>query len=489
MCRHDEASDSAHGISGFIDELVVALVNAGIYWPDHPRVGAAIQEMMRVQAELLAQSKKSSLVLGIVDHYLIYEQRPLLGASLAAPRLIKPLSERGSGGIEFDEDLSETDLRILVQVLSKKKDPDEDYQVTNRRLTAKGCEKIGLLPPFQVGLSDSRMRRGVGGQGVAVSVEDLEGHVVPDDKMAKKMTRLPVHLYQEVVDCLQTATIRVCQGGRIDLEEVATAVDGMVKNLNTNAKSILQISRYERYDAFTFNHSIRVCTLALNFARTLTKNRDTLNSVGIAALLHDVGKSRVPFEVLHHQGRLSDEQRREMEQHPVYGAEILLDHERVDNLAVAAALGHHQTLLAGGYPSVRHEVVLSKVTNIVKICDVYEALTAERPYKRAMSPTRAFGIMFNMEDHFDPGILRRFVHVNGIYPTGSLVELSNGMRARVHSQSEEVAGPVVEMEVGGEGSALHDEDKLLLDLSRQDPRKPVTIQELVAEDLLETASA
>lgn len=482
MCRHDEAREKALGIDGFIDELVVALVNTGIYWPDHPRVEAAIQELKRIHGEILALSKKSSLIIGVVDHYLIHEQRPLLGASLAAPRLIKPLSARGSGGIEFDADLSEEDLKILVKVLSAKTERSEDFRATNRQLESFGCKKIGLLPPFRAGGSESRMKRS--------SADDQpEDDVVLSEGLTRRLTRLPVQLYQGVVDCLQTATIRVCQGGRMDLQEVETVVEGMIKSVQTDTKSIMQVSRYERYDAFTFNHSIRVCTLALNFARTLTENSKTLNRVGLAALLHDVGKSRVPFEVLHHQGRLSDEQREEMEQHPVYGAEILLDHEGVDGSAVAAALDHHQTLPAGGYPKVCHDVVLSKITKIVKICDVYEALTAERPYKRAMSPCRAFGIMFSMKGHFESGILRRFVNVNGIYPTGSLVQLSNGMQTRVHGQSGDIRAPIVEMGFNEDSSATEEEDKLLLDLSRQDSQKPVTIQELVAEDLLETASA
>lgn len=120
---------------------------------------------------------------------------------------------------------------------------------------------------------------------------------------------------------------------------------------------------------------------------------------------------------------------------------------------------------------------------------VYEALTAERPYKRAMSPCRAFGIMFSMKGRFDSGILRRFAYVNGIYPAGSLVQLSNGMQTRVHAQSGDIRAPIVEVGFNEDGAAADKEDKLLLDLSRQDQQNPVTIQELVAEDLLETASA
>lgn len=476
MCRFEERRERALGINGFVDELVVALVNAGIYWAEHPRVEAAIHELQRLHGEVLSQSGQSTLVLGVSDGCLVYERRALVGASLAAPRIIKPLTARGSGGIEFDRDVSERDFTALVAVLAKKVGADEDYKETNRELESMGCERIGLLPPFQVGLKDTRRRRNP-------YAEPGDGSI-----SGRRSIRIPVQLYQGVVDHLQTATVSVCQGGRIDLQQIQSTVEGMVRSVSESASSMMRVSRYERYDAFTFNHSIRVCTLALNFVRALTDNDEILNRVGIAALLHDVGKSRVPFDVLHHEGRLSSDQRREMEKHPSYGAEILLDHRGVDDMAVASALGHHRTLSNGGYPRMIHDAHLSKVTKIVKICDVYEALTAVRPYKNAMSPTRAFRIMFTMDGHFDLGVLRRFVEVNGIYPAGSRVRLSNGMFAYVESQTGTLRAPIVELVENEDGTRLDDEDRALLDLSQQGEGSPVTIEELMAEDLLEAST-
>src|SRR5262249_17314636 len=144
---------------------------------------------------------------------------------------------------------------------------------------------------------------------------------------------------------------------------------------------------------------IRVCLMALNYARAFTNDQEFLLRVGSAALLHDVGKARVPFEVLHCKGRLSAEHRREMERHPELGAEILLDSKGVDPMAVTAAFGHHKTTSYGGYPKTLHQAQLSTVTKIVKVCDVFESLTAVRPYKPAMSPVRAYRIMMSMQGH------------------------------------------------------------------------------------------
>ena len=156
---------------------------------------------------------------------------------------------------------------------------------------------------------------------------------------------------------------------------------------------------------------MRVSVLALNFGRRLTKDQDLLMRLGTAGLLHDVGKSVIPFEILHSSKPLTPEEREEINRHPSAGAQILLDHDEADELAVATAFGHHRTFDHDGYPQTLHEHHQSMVTRIVKICDVYEALTAARPYKRPMTPTRAYRIMLGMENHFEPRLLRRFIEV------------------------------------------------------------------------------
>jgi HD-GYP domain-containing protein (c-di-GMP phosphodiesterase class II) len=219
-------------------------------------------------------------------------------------------------------------------------------------------------------------------------------------------------------------------------------------------KAMLSLARYEQYDAFTFGHSIRVCFLALDFARTMTQDEALLQRIGLAALLHDVGKAWVPFEILHAKGRLSPEERAEMERHTTYGAEILLGAEACDPLAVATAFGHHRMRQGGGYPRTIHEARQSTVLKIVKICDVYEALTAVRPYKPRMSPTRAYRLMLSMEGHFDRALLRHFISTNGFYPTGGRVRLSTGDTARVSRQTADPCRPVVDIEVMRDGEIV-----------------------------------
>ena len=266
--------------------------------------------------------------------------------------------------------------------------------------------------------------------------------------------------------------ISLCHGGSVDFALSQGCVEGILHSFDstTGSASMFGAVRYEKYDAYTFGHSIRVAVLALTFARTMTDDMSLLNRIGVAALLHDVGKARVPFEVLHCRTRLDDEQRREMQKHPEYGAEILLDHTGCDPMAIGAAFGHHLDPQGNGYPKMLHHPRVSLVTQIVKLCDVFEALTAVRPYKAAMPPARAFRIMMDMGDAFDRRLLRRFIAAVGVYPQGTRLLLSDGREATVVAQTELVQAPRVRIETDTDGDALDPErceEKNIAELMRK----------------------
>ena len=167
-----------------------------------------------------------------------------------------------------------------------------------------------------------------------------------------------------------------------------------------------------------------------------------------------------------------------MDKHTTHGGEILLDIDDTDPMAVASAFGHHRTLDNRGYPSTIHYVRLSAGTKIVKICDVYEALTAVRPYKPPMSPTRAYRIMMSMDNHFDRRLLREFITVNGIFPVGSRVRLSTGEIARVVRQAPALQHPVVQVEEDAGGALVKSDERCEVELGEGTGQ----IQELLLEN-------
>lgn len=450
----DDAFDKVN-ITDFVDELVAALVTVRVYDRSHPRVRSSLQELASLHRRLLQQLDAPSLVIAQSGGFLLHEDRPLVGASMGAKKLIDPLAARQSGGIEFDRELGERDLEALLALLAG---PVEDatHDLANKRMQFHGCKGIGLLPPYQRGQYQARAGAG---QSLAGAGLDEQG------------VMLPLQLRQRIVDSLQGASISVARGGTVDLQGIQGVAQLLTDTVRKNPGEAQNMARYERYDAFTFGHSIRVCALALNFAANLTEDPRLLLRIGMAALLHDIGKSLIPFDILHHRGRLSPEQRREMERHAALGAEVLLCQSQVDDIAVTVSHGHHKNLDGSGYPNDALGIEQSTVTRLIKICDVYEALTAVRPYKGAMTPTKAYRVMLDMHGHFDLALLRQFIRINGCYPVGSEVELNDRSTARVLMQTRQLLRPVMQLERHGSGQVLHGNDRLTIDLSQPDQQQ------------------
>tara|TARA_R110002096_G_scaffold23300_18_gene74189 strand:- start:1472 stop:2221 length:750 start_codon:yes stop_codon:yes gene_type:complete len=184
-------------------------------------------------------------------------------------------------------------------------------------------------------------------------------------------------------------------------------------------------------------------------------SREQLVRVGGAALMHDIGKSKVPQEILFKQGRLTKEEWHWMAQHPRLGAQILIEqHESVDPRAIGAAFCHHMGADGGGYPDPLLPTPPSATSRLIRVCDVFEALTAVRPYKRAMNPIEAFAIMFRNENDFDPHWLRRFANTLGLFPTGTRVQMQDGAEALVVKQTSDIRRPIIKLLTSAAGEAL-----------------------------------
>jgi HD-GYP domain-containing protein (c-di-GMP phosphodiesterase class II) len=450
--EHPMGLDAA---SALVEELVAALINTRIYQRQHPRVQRSIAAVQS-HLEDLGGDDGEVIRLVLADSLLVFRQRPLVGASLAASRLIDAVSAWKAGGIDFESAATCDEINELFVCLIAKPEHDATNESANARLAAAGCRSIRLLPPYSEAL---------GMPGVS----------------SGRSFNVPVRLYQNIIDHLQTVTVTVCHGGRIQFDPVKSHAEEVLRRLESDEGPLMSLARQDQYDAFTFSHSVRVAVLSLNFGRALTDDREMLIRLGTAALLHDVGKSLIPFEILHSRTTLTEEERREMGRHPELGAELLLDHHESDPMSVCAAFGHHKSG-DRGYPRTVHDHRISTVTEVIKICDVYEALTAARPYKKPMTPTRAYRIMLSMTNQFNPRLLRRFIEVNGIYPTGQVVSLDSGETARVIRQSNELLAPVVQIVGDRDGNILDDVDRPLVDLSALSLDAPRCILQAVQDD-------
>lgn len=440
-----------------VDEITAALVNSRIYEASHPRVQNSLAAVRRTVGELAAGTGEDPVRIAIADGMVVFRKSPLLGASIGAARLIQQLQQWHAGGIEFDSAFEVGELAEFLAAVAPRPQPGQDFSHLNETLVSRNCRNVRLLAPYVQG----------GGSGETVDAPASLGKV-----------RVGVRFYQAVIDLLQNVTVSVCRGGRIDFAPVQAQAEQLLKQLDDKDEPLLGLARQDQYDAFTFGHSVRVAVLSMNFARALTDDRGLLIRIGTAALLHDVGKSLIPFEILHSTQTLTEEERRQMNRHAELGAECLLCHDDADPLAIASAFGHHRAPDGSGYPRTVHKHETDIVTDIVKICDVFEALTAARPYKQPMSPIRAYRVMLAMGDKLNRKLLRRFVEVNGIYPIGQLVELDDGTVAMVRAQGSAPLRPTVALLDSENSQDLVDDGQQLLDLG--DVRCP-TVRSILRE--------
>ncbi len=229
----------------------------------------------------------------------------------------------------------------------------------------------------------------------------------------------------------------VRMGKAIDVENVQGMVDEITQSVVRHPNALISLARLKNADEYTYMHSVAVCALMIALARQLNLGEEEVREAGVAGLLHDVGKMAVPDEVLNKPGKLTDEEFELVKSHPVEGAEILLQGQNVSPAAIEVALHHHEKMDGTGYPHGLKGEQISLLSRMGAVCDVYDAITSDRPYKKGWDPAESIRKMAEWsKGHFDEAVFQAFVKSVGIYPTGSLVRLESGRLGVVLEQHE-----------------------------------------------------
>lgn len=205
----------------------------------------------------------------------------------------------------------------------------------------------------------------------------------------------------------------------------------LLKAIEENDAVAVDVSALKVSDEYTFKHSVDVATISMIVAKKYGLGEKEVYEIGVAGLLHDVGKSKIPTEILNKPGRLTDEEFEFMKQHSLFGYSILKDKEELSEDILMGVLQHHEKINGKGYPMGVNAGKISIYAKIIAVADVYDALVTERPYKKAFSQRDAVEILLSMTDELDIEALRSFLGSVILYPVGSTVELSNGEKARV----------------------------------------------------------
>ena len=273
-------------------------------------------------------------------------------------------------------------------------------------------------------------------QEVRDSMPSGERSIVHHDKVPPKVSleqELPIAraLFDDSVRFAHNALLDMRNGEDLPLEAGEKIVDEILDSITRNYNALLGLIKLRSRDEYTYTHCINVCVLASLLAVQIGLDPDSIKKVGVAGLFHDIGKAHIPDEILNKNDRLTDEEFEVMKKHPELGMQHVKRIELPEEI-ISGIRDHHEKINGKGYPRGLKGDEISQTARIIAIVDVYDALTSRRVYKDPMLPHQALSLMYSMRgEEFDEEMLAHFIRSQGIYPVGSVVELSSGWRGVV----------------------------------------------------------
>ncbi|MEE4245704.1 MAG: HD-GYP domain-containing protein [Kangiellaceae bacterium] len=227
-------------------------------------------------------------------------------------------------------------------------------------------------------------------------------------------------------------------GRVIDVNECRDVVDDIVDSILRNNNALTWLTKMKNKDDYTAEHSLNVCILSVMFARHLGLQESEIRTIGLCGLLHDIGKAKIPLEILNKPGRFTDEELEVMKQHSTFGRDLLMTISDTPTAAIDVAYCHHERLDQQGYPRGLQQHQIPYYAKLISITDTYDAITSSRVYDNARSSMVALDIIYkNRGRQFDEELALEFIKCIGVYPPGAIVEMTNGEVAIVIASNKD----------------------------------------------------
>ncbi len=396
-------------VSEALAKVSVYVRSLGLYGRAHP----IVEEMVNAAQESLLQALASNPVISVVvtERYLALDSFPVEDPTGCLQSFLELLHERQIGEVLFSAGVSVPDIDVFAEALSMSAETLALHGGSDTFLKSRGVTNVKALRETD-------------------ETQTAEGPAA-------------AQVYNGALVLAEEAMEAVATGMPLPVADIRSAVTDSLHSLMTDETALLALAAIRSYDRYLSEHSVNVCIFSMMLGRDLGLTVEEVMDLGIAALLHDVGKVFVPSEVVKKPGKLTEEEWMEMRKHPVAGARALAGMRELPSLSATVALEHHMYMDGTGYPSLgHHQPHLS--SRLVTIADTYDAMTTERPYRTRWTPDEAIGwMLYETQDRYDRQLLARFASRAGMFPIGTFVKLSSDDLAVV---------------VGG---------------SRQSPRRPV----------------
>ena len=421
--------------------LAVADTNAALYPITHPLVAQSLGELVTA-VRALATFGFEDVTVNIYKGTLFVENQVFPEESVTYRKLIDELLAKGISAVTFFSSMTAEEGAALIDLLGDA-----------------GVSDIDAARTF---LEDHDVR------GITIaetSTLDESG----DEERSKEMRARARESYDAGVTAMRDIESSAKLGRVLEVGRLQAVVESMLDNLLQDPAAVLGLTAIKGHDDYTLNHSINVCILSISLGTALGLDSDELRSLGLAALLYDIGKVRVPEEVLLKSGPLTAEEWAVVKHHSEEGADLLKRLALADKMAMVVAYEHHQRHDLMGYPdsSGNEQHLFSK---IVAVCDAYDAMTTNRPFRREIRPDKALAVLMQgREKAYDPGVTKQLVAMLGIYPMGAVVLLDDGSTAVVYRvNNDDLLHPRVKLLA--EASGRWNETPEVLDLRLVDPK-------------------
>ncbi len=429
--------------------IAAAIRNILFYPPGHRVLETSISTAHNAAASLM--EGRDEIHIGALGDEWIVNNTLLHNAGSIAVDLRERMRARTLTSITLERGSTERDLEALARVLI------EDPRSVKERgasafLRSLGCSSVAVGR--------------VTASPVTGEPEPCPAPFSPDDvppELLRSSASAIAELYTEAVE------------GSTDLRRARAMLSDITDLVDSRQANLEALLNMKSHDDYTYTHIVNVCVLTLAQARGLNLGEEMLDDVGLAALMHDVGKQRVPAEIIRKPSRLTPKEFEIMQKHTIYGAEMLESMPGAPDLAAMVAFEHHLRYDCGGYPKIGRRRDLNLCTYLTMISDAFDAMRTLRPYSRMLTQQEvAIRMDADIGTHFEPLLLWRFLRMLDPFPVGSSVKLSTGEEGVVVGRTSlDYMKPVVKVTAGASGGPIEEGEEI--DLAAPGTRPPTAV--------------